>query len=226
MKVVLFGATGMVGSGVLRECLHDGRVTELVTVGRSRIRVLDPKLRDVVHADLADLSPVEGELAGADACFFCLGVSVVGRTEEEYTRVTYDMTMAVADTVARVAPGAVFVYVSGAGTDSTEKGRAMWARVKGRTENALLAHADLDAYMFRPGFIQPMHGVTSRTRWYRVAYAVTAPITPVVRRVAPTAMTTTEEVGLAMLTVASAGWPDRVLATRDIVAAAAAARPA
>jgi uncharacterized protein YbjT (DUF2867 family) len=226
VKVILFGATGMVGGGVLRECLHDGRVTEVVAVGRSGTRLLDPKLRDVVHADLTDLSPVEGEFTDAGACFFCLGVSVVGRTETEYTRVTYDLTMAAAASVARAAPGATFVYVSGAGTDSTGKGRAMWARVKGRTENALLAHPNLDAYMFRPGFIQPMHGVTSRTRLYRIAYAVTAPVAPVVRRIAPGAMSTTEEVGLAMLTVASAGWPDRVLGTRDIVAAAAAARSA
>lgn len=220
MRVILFGATGMVGQGVLRECLRDDRVTAVVAVGRSPLAVSGAKLTEVRPADFADLSDVEAAFEGAGACLFCLGVSSVGMAEDAYTRVTYDLTMAAADAVARRAPGATFVYVSGAGTDSTEQGRSMWARVKGRTENALMAHADLDAYMMRPGFIQPMHGAASRTRWVRVAYAVLRPVTGTVRRLFPRSMCTTEQIGRAMLLLATVGWPDRVLSTGDIVAAA------
>ncbi len=220
MRVILFGATGMVGQGVLRECLRDERVTGVLAVVRSPLATRDPKLREARPADFTDLSDVEDEFDGADACLFCLGVSSIGMAEDAYTRVTYDFTLAAADAVARQAPGATFVYVSGAGTDSIERGRSMWARVKGRTENALLAHADLDAYMLRPGFIQPLHGAASRTRWVRVTYAALRPVTGTVRRLFPRSMCTTEQLGRAMLRLATDGWPSRALATADIVAAA------
>lgn len=213
MKVIVFGATGMIGRGVLRECLLDDRVTGVLTVGRAPTGVVHEKLREIVHGDLMDLSPIEGELSGYDACFFCLGVSSAGMSEKDYRRVTYDYTLSAGRTLARLNPSSTFVYVSGAGTD--EHGRAMWARVKGATENALLA-LPFEAYMFRPGYIQPMHGVTSRTRWYRLAYVVSAPLYPLLRRLFPSAVTTTERIGQAMITVAERGAPRRVLGPADI----------
>jgi len=221
MNVLLFGATGMVGQGVLRECLRDPAVERVVAVGRRATNVAHPKLRDVVAADLFDLDPLAAELAGFDACFFCLGVSSAGMGEAEYARLTHDLTLRVAGTLARVAPATTFVYVSGAGTDSTERGRVMWARVKGRTENALLALPFRAAYMFRPGIILPLHGIRSRTRLYRVVYAALAPLTPLVRRLPARLVVTTEQVGLAMLRVARDGYPRRVLESADIASAAA-----
>ncbi|MEV4373372.1 NAD(P)H-binding protein [Nonomuraea sp. NPDC049637] len=208
MRVIIFGATGMVGRGVLRECLLDERVTAVLTVGRSPTGTVHPKLRELTHADLSDLSDIEDELSGYDACFFCLGVSSAGMSERDYRRVTYDYTLAAGTTLARLSPSSTFVYVSGAGTDA--HGRAMWARVKGATENALLA-LPFQAYMFRPGYIQPMHGVTSRTRWYRLAYVVAAPLYPLLRRLFPASVTTTERIGQAMITVAERGAPERIL---------------
>ncbi|MFB4275650.1 epimerase [Nonomuraea sp. MTCD27] len=213
MRVILFGATGMIGRGVLRECLLDERVTAVLAVGRSATGVSHPKLREIRHDDLLDLSPVEGELGGYDACFFCLGVSSAGMSERDYRRVTYDFTLAAGETLARLSPGSTFIYVSGVGTDA--QGRAMWARVKGLTENALLA-LPLEAYMFRPGYIQPMHGVTSRTRLYRVAYVVTRPLYPVLRRFFASGVTTTERIGQAMIAVAERGAPKRILGPADI----------
>ena len=170
MKVILFGATGMVGQGVLRECLRDPDVTRVLVIGRKTVGTTHPKLVERVLPDLADLSSIETDLAGADACFFCLGVSAAGLREDAYRRITYDLTLAVARTLVRLNPGMTFVYVSGAGTDSTEKGRAMWARVKGATENALIALPFKAAVMFRPGVIQPLDGIRSSTRLYRWLY--------------------------------------------------------
>ena len=164
MNILLFGATGMVGQGVLRECLLDPDVQRVQTVGRTASGAQSPKVRDVVHADLSSYASIEGELSGFDACFFCLGVSSAGMNETDYERVTYGITMAAAGTLARLNPGMTFIYVSGTGTDSSERGRTMWARVKGKTENALLRLPFKAAYMFRPGVIQPLHGVQSKTR--------------------------------------------------------------
>jgi len=217
MKVIIFGATGMIGQGVLRECLLDTDVDAVLAIGRSGTGVKNDKLTDLVHGDLFDLSPIEDRLTGFDACFFCLGVSSAGMKEDAYRRITYDLTMAVAQTLARTSPGLTFVYVSGQGTDSTEQGRTMWARVKGKTENALLA-MPFQAYMFRPGFIQAMHGAQSRTRVYRVMYRIFSPLVPVLRKAFPTRITTTEQIGKAMLRVARAGAPKHVLESPDIVA--------
>jgi uncharacterized protein YbjT (DUF2867 family) len=222
MRVILFGATGMIGQGVLRECLLDDRVEAVLTVGRSATGRSHPKLREIAHPDLLDLAPIEAELAGYDACFFCLGASAAGMSEADYRRVTFDVTLTAATTLARLNPRSAFVYVSGMGTDA--QGRAMWARVKGETENALLA-LPLEAYMFRPGYIQPVHGVTSRTRWYRLAYMVTVPVFPVLRRLFPSAVTTTERIGRAMIAVAARGAPVRVLGPADINALAAQPSP-
>ncbi len=216
MKVLLFGGTGMVGQGVLRECLLDSGVSDIVTVGRNPIGKTHPKLRDIVVPDLFDLSAVEQQLAGFDACFFPLGTSAAGMTEERYTRVTYDLTLGVARTLLRVSPSLTFVYVSGMGTDSTERGRTMWARVKGRTENALLALGFGSAYMFRPGLIVPMHGITSRTTLYRVLYAILEPLVPLIQKFFPDAVTTTERVGRAMIAVARHGDRNKVLEAADI----------
>ncbi|MCX4984799.1 epimerase [Streptomyces sp. NBC_00572] len=196
--MILFGASGMVGQGVLRACLEDPEVTEVLAVVRRPLGRTAPKLREVPHSDFADLTPIAGELAGADACFYCLGVSAAGRDAVEYETITYSYTLAAARVVAAGNPGLTFVYVSGEGTDSTEQGRSAWARVKGRTENALLA-MDMHAYAFRPGWIQPLHGETSGTRWYRVMYRLTSWLYPVIRRVAPRFVTSTEQVGRAML---------------------------
>jgi len=220
MKVILFGATGMVGQGVLRECLADATVTEVLTVGRHATGQQDPKLRELVAPDLYDLSPSEGRLAGFDACFFTLGTSEAGLSEERYSRVTYDLTLAVARTLVRLNPTMTFVYVSGMGTDSSERGRVMWARVKGRTENALLRIGFKAAYMFRPGMIVPMHGIKSRTTLYRVGYLIMSPIVPALRALFPNAITTTERVGRAMIAVAKRGYPKPVLEAADINAAA------
>ncbi|QFZ72487.1 NAD(P)H-binding protein [Streptomyces fagopyri] len=200
MRVALFGASGMVGQGVLRACLQDGEVEEVVLVARTPLKARHPKIREVLHTDFTDFGAIQGELEGLDACFFCLGVSSAGRDEEEYTRITYDFTLAAARAVSVNNPALTFAYVSGEGTDSTESGRSMWARVKGRTENALLA-MPFHAYLFRPGYIQPRHGAVSKTSAYRLMYRLTSWLYPVVRRLAPRHVTTTEHLGRAMIAV-------------------------
>jgi len=214
MKVLIFGATGMVGQGVLLECLRDPEVTEVVTVGRTPTRNADPKLREIVHQDLLDLSSIEASLAGFDACFFCLGVASAGMKEADYRRVTYGFTLAAAEPLARLTPEMTFIYVSGSGTDSTERG-SMWARVKGSTENALL-RLPIKAFMFRPGFIQPLDGIRSKTPMYRFFYVALAPVMPLLRKTLPGKILTTRGIGQAMLAVARHGYSKRILETEDI----------
>jgi uncharacterized protein YbjT (DUF2867 family) len=216
MNVLLFGATGMVGQGVLRECLIDPGVERVLCIGRTATGQKDPKLSERLHQNLLDFSTIESELAGFDACFFCLGVSSSGMTEEAYRAVTYGITLAVAETLARLNPGMTFVYVSGQGTDSTAQCRVMWARVKGETENALLRLPFKAAYMFRPGAIQPLHGIQSKTRSYRILYRLTGPLLPVLKHLFPNSITTTEQLGRAMLAVARHGYRKPILETRDI----------
>jgi uncharacterized protein YbjT (DUF2867 family) len=216
MKVILFGATGMVGLGVLRECLLDPQVELVLSLGRSRTGQQNPKLRELVHADLFELSTIENELQGFDACFFCLGVSSAGMSEAAYRRVTYELTVTTAQTLARLNPTMTFIYVSGAGTDSSERGRSMWARVKGATENALLRLPFKAAYMFRPGVIRPLHGIRSKTTSYRIGYSLMAPLLPLLQRALPQYVTTTKQVGRAMLHAARAGAPKSILESADI----------
>jgi uncharacterized protein YbjT (DUF2867 family) len=216
MNVLILGATGMVGQGVLRECLLDDGVTRVVTLGRTATGQSHPKLEEIVHADLFHLSAIEARLRGFDACFYCLGVSAAGLSEAEYSRVNYEMTLAVAEALVRTSPGLTFVYVSGAGTDGTERGRTMWARVKGRTENALLRVPFRSAYMLRPGLIVPLHGVQSKTRLYRVFYTMLGPALPLLRKLFPRAIVTTEQVGRAMLRLARAGYSKQVLEAADL----------
>src|ERR1700722_20358175 len=216
MKVIIFGATGMVGQGVLRECLLDSGVNNVLTVGRRPTGQSTPKLQEIAHENFLDFSAVESQLAGFDACFFCLGVSSIGMNEEGYRHLTYDITMAAATTLARLNPGMVFTYVTGAGTDSTEQGRVMWARIKGKTENDLLKLPFKAAYMFRPAGIQPLHGIRSKTAWVQALYVVAAPLLSLLTRVAPKYMTTTEQRGRAMIKVAREGFPKPVLESQDI----------
>jgi len=206
MRVLLFGATGMVGQGVLRECLLDPDVTEVVAVGRSSTGQTHTKLREVIAPDLFNLAP----LPGFDACFFTIGQTSAGMSEADYTRITFDLTMAVAKAV--IDPQMTFVFVSGAGTG----GKAMWARVKARAENALLQMPFKAAYMFRPGMIQPMHGIQSRTRSYRVFYMFFGWLMPILRPLLPGYVTSTEQIGRAMLAVAKRGYPKKILESRDI----------
>ena len=216
MKVILFGATGMVGQGVLRECLLDADVESVLVIGRSPTGQRHAKLREIVHDDFLDYSAIESELRGYDACFFCLGVSSVGMNAERYRHLTYDITLAAARTLARLNPQLVFVYVTGRGTDSSEKGSLMWARVKGKTENDLLKLPFRAAYMFRPAGIQPLHGIRSKTAWVQAIYVVAAPLLSLLNRVAPKYMTTTEQVGRAMIKVAHDGFARPVLESQDI----------
>jgi uncharacterized protein YbjT (DUF2867 family) len=219
VRVVLFGATGMIGQGTLRECLLDPDVEAVLTVGRTATGQKSPKLREVVAADMLDLSPVADRLAGYDACFFCLGISSAGLGEAEYRRVTYDIAMVAARTLLARSPGLTFIFVSGTGADSSERGPVMWARVKGATENAILAMPFKAAYVFRPAFIQPRHGIRSRTKMYRVLYALLGPLFPVLKMLFPGQVSTTEEIGRAMIAVARRGAPKKVLENRDINAA-------
>ena len=215
MKIALFGASGMIGQGVLRECLLDADVEEVLRVVRRPLGRGEAKLRDIVVADLDEVTAYEQEFKGFHACFFCLGVSASGMSEENYRKITYDLTIAVAESWSRLNPQTVFIYVSGAGTDSTERGRWMWARVKGATENALL-RMPLKAYMFRIGAVQPLYGIESGTRLYRLVYSLGGPLVTLLRKAFPKLITTTEIVGRGMLRVAKHGAPKRVLENADI----------
>jgi len=219
MNVLIFGATGMVGQGVLRECLLDPQVELVQTVGRTATGARHSKLREIVHQDLWNYATVEPDLSGFEACFFCLGVSSSGMKKEEYERLTYGITLAAAEALCRLNPRMTFIYVSGAGTDSSENGRVMWANVKGRTENALSRLPFAAAYMFRPGIIEPLYGIKSKTTSYRVLYMLTKPLFPWIRAAFPDYVLTTEQIGRAMLTVARQGYPKRVLESKDIRAA-------
>jgi uncharacterized protein YbjT (DUF2867 family) len=214
MNAILFGASGMVGQGVLRECLLDPGVEKVLSIGRSKTGKVDPKLTEIVSNDIANLTPIADQLRGYDACFFTLGVSSVGMSEADYRRVTYDLTLGAANTLAAVNPGMTFVYVSGMGTDAN--GKSMWMRVKGETENALLALPFKAAYMFRPGFIQPLHGIRSKTALYRIPYAILGPFNALFLKIFPKYATTTEVLGKAMIKAARTGAPKKVLESENI----------
>lgn len=205
----------MVGQGVLRECLLAPDVQRVLAVGRTATGVRHPKLREAVQKDLLHYTN-EADFSGFDACFFCLGVSSVGMKEADYERITFGITMAAAEMLSRLNPQMTFVYVSGMGTDSSEQGRTMWARVKGRTENALMRLPLKGAYMFRPGAIEPAHGETSKTPAYRAFYLFLKPLLTLLRGIFPNSILTTEQIGLAMLQAARQGAPKRVLEPKDI----------
>lgn len=212
IKVIVTGTTGMVGKGVLLECLEHPQVKEVLIVNRRSLGMQHPKLKELVHKDFHNLHAVREQLQGYDACFFCLGVSVVGLTEEQYSRTTYDLTLHFAEMV--INPGMSFIYVSGSGTDSTEKGRSMWARIKGRTENALLKMPFKKAYMFRPGIILPMKDVKSATGWYNAIYVILRPFYPLLRK--SKSVIDTEKIGRAMIEVTLHGSDKVYFENRDI----------
>ncbi|MDB5918177.1 MAG: Epimerase [Massilia sp.] len=215
MNVILFGATGMVGQGVLRECLAAHDVDKVLTVGRTPTGQRHPKLHELVHADMWDYANVEADLADFDACFFCIGMTATGVSEQKYTQVTHDLTIAAAGTLARLNPRMVFIYVSVAGADSSETTRVMWERVRGKTENALLKLPFRGVYIFRAGMIQPV-GVTSKTTAYRWFYALMRPLLPLLRAMLPDQILSTPQVGQAMLAAVRGGAPKRVLENPDI----------
>jgi len=214
MKVLLFGATGMVGQGVLRECLLDPRVTQVVSVGRSPLKQHAPGLSEILMPDLNAIAQFEEQLSGLDGCFFCLGVSVLGLSEADYTRLTHDLTLQIATVLAPRNPAMTFIYVSGAGT--SRDSRQMWARVKARTEDDLAALPFKASYAFRPGLIQPLHGVVSKTFWYAMAYAALRPLAALLTRWMPSVATTSERLGQAMIAVMVDGYVSSVLESRDI----------
>jgi uncharacterized protein YbjT (DUF2867 family) len=215
VNVIIFGATGMVGQGALRECLAAADVGKVLTVGRAPTGMRHPKLQELVHAEMWDYANVEDDLKNYDACFFCIGVTSSGMDEKRYTHLTYDLTMAAAGTLARLNPQMVFVYVSGAGADSSETSRIMWERVRGKTENALLKLPFRGAYIFRPGMIQPV-GVKSKTTSYRWFYSLTKPLLPLLRAMLPDQILSTPQVGQAMLAAVRNGAQKRVLESPDI----------
>lgn len=227
MRVLLFGASGMVGQGVLRECILDPRVSQVVCVvrrsGSSGLGAGAQKVREVVTNNFLDFQSVQDQFAGCDACFFCLGVSSFRMREAEYRAITYDMTLAAARAILRVntaGSSVTFIYVSGAGTNPAST--TMWSHVKGETEDALLALPFRAAYMFRPGLIVPKHGIRSKTAVYRAIYTMLAPVLPLLLRIFPKAMTTTEQVGRAMLIVTRRGYPKHILEAADIAACGSA----
>lgn len=209
----------MVGSGVLRECLLDPDVETVTAILRSPTGQKDPKLTERTHPDIADVASYESELSGYDACFFCLGISSFRMSEADYRRITYDLTLAVALLLARLNPEMTFVYLSGAGADSSEKGRVMWARVRGALENRLLELSFKAVYIFRPGYIQPLHGAVSRTKLYKVMYDFAGWLYPILKTLTPNYVTTTEQVGKAMIGVVKRGFDKKVLENGDINAA-------
>jgi uncharacterized protein YbjT (DUF2867 family) len=220
MRVTMFGATGMIGSGVLLACLADARVESVLAIGRSATGRTHPKLTELSHTDFADFAALAPQLANCAVCFFCLGVSAAGMSEAKYRRITVDLTLRAAEALLAANPDLTFCYVSGAGTDRTERGRQMWARVKGNVENQLLA-MPMKAYMFRPGLILPVKGVRSKTLGYRLAYSVIGPIYPLLKRIFPRHLMTSDELGRAMVQVAVHGHAGRVLEAPDIVGLAA-----
>lgn len=222
MKVIIFGASGMVGGGVLLECIDDPAVTSIVVVGRTPTGTTDRRVTEIIHRDFYDYSEIEDRLIGLDACFFCLGVSAAGKSEEQYSHLTLDLTVAAAETLARLNPASTFCYVSGVGTDSSEQGRVMWARIKGATENRLLEMPFAAAYMFRPGYIQPMKGIRSKTRLYQSLYTLFSWLYPALEKVVPNHITDTEKLGRAMIAVGLRGYSKSILMPRDINELAAA----
>jgi hypothetical protein len=213
VKAIITGATGMVGEGVLQECLLHAQVDEILIINRRASGISHPKLKEIIHPNFFDLSPIEKDLRDYNACFFCLGVSSVGMKEPEYNRLTFELTVQFAETLLKGNAERVFCYVSGAGTDNSEKGRSMWARVKGRTENRLLGLGFRKAYMFRPGYMQPTPGLKNTLKWYKAltwAY-------PVLRRIFPKFVCTLKELGLAMVHTVTLGYEKTILEVPDIV---------
>jgi len=217
MKAIITGSTGMVGKGVLLECLDHESVSEMLVIGRNPVDVKHPKLKELIHKDFSDFSQVTDQLKGYDACFFCMGVSSVGMKETEYKHMTYDLTLALADELVKINSGMTFNYVSGVGTDSTEKGRTMWARIKGKTENDLLSLGFKQAFMFRPGMIIPLRGIKSRTKIYQFMYDYFMWLVKLMKFFSPNSVITTTQLGLAMINSVLKSYPENILHPKDIL---------
>jgi hypothetical protein len=216
-KVIITGATGMVGKGVLLECLDHEAIDKVLVIGRNAIGMQHPKLKEMIHKDFTDFGHVKDQLSGYDACFFCLGISAAGLKEEEYKKITYDFTLSLAKTLFEKNPGMTFNYVSGQGTDSSEKGRMMWARVKGKTENDLLNLGFKQAYMFRPGAIIPLRGIKSRTKSYQFMYDYFMWLVKMIKAISPNSVVNTTQIGLAMINSMLKGFDKKVLKPKDII---------
>lgn len=216
-NVIITGSSGMIGMGVLLECLDHDSVNEVLIIGRNPSGMKHPKLKELIQNDFTDFSGVGNQLSGYDGCFFCLGISAAGLKEEEYNRITHDYTLALARTLADINPEMTFIYVSGEGTDSTEKGRMMWARVKGKTENELLKVGFKQAFMFRPGVIIPLRGIKSRTKGYQFMYDYFLWLFKCIKVIAPNAVVNTTQIGLAMINAMLRGYDKQVLSPKDII---------
>lgn len=215
LNPIIFGSTGMLGQAVLTECLSDTEVESVLIVNRRKSNFSHPKLREIVHHDLFNLTPIAGELSGYNTCFFCLGVSSAGMSEKEYHKTTYELTLHVAKTLLQTGEEMTLCYVSGTGTDSTEQGKVMWARVKGKTENALLAMPFKKAFMFRPAYIQPTKGIKSRTPLYNLLYAITSPFYFLLKH-SDRFVTNSGTFAKAMLLAARYGYEKNILENTDI----------
>ena len=215
MKAIITGSTGMIGKGLLLECLDDQRIEEVLVINRSPVKIQHPKLREIIHPDFFDLSTLKNDLLEYDICYFCLGISAAGMKKEDYTRITYSLTLSFARSLLDINPEIVFCYISGAGTDSSEQGRQMWARVKGRTENNLLKLPFKSVYMLRPGFIQPKKGIRSRTPLYNVIYVILWPFYPLLKGMKKY-VTSTDRLGRAMIRLGSEGWRNQILEQIDL----------
>lgn len=197
MNAIIAGATGMIGQGVLLECIDDPKVELVLLISRNPVGINHPKVKEVIHKDFRDFIAIKDQLRGYDACFHCMGVSAVGMSEEKYTEITYTASKALASILYSINPNMLFNYVSGIGTDSSEKGSIMWARVKGKTENVILNMGFKDAYAFRPGAILPERGIKSRTKIYNALYFITRPFFPLMKQAK--SITTTTKLGRAMI---------------------------
>ena len=213
INAIVTGATGMVGEGVLHECLNHSEVESVLVINRKPYGVKHEKLKEIIHKDFFNLSSIEDQLTGYNACYFCAGVSSVGKKEDEYKHITYDLTISFANTLVKLNPDMAFSYVSGVGTDSTEKGKSMWGRVKGKTENDLLKLPFNAAYMFRPGYIQPTKGLKNTFLVYKLG----ASFYPVWKLLFPKYVCTLKELGLSMITTSLYGSDKRILECKDIV---------
>lgn len=212
IKAIITGSTGMVGEGVLHICLNSPEVESVLVINRKPCGVEHPKLKEIVHKDFMHLSPILDQLSGYNACYFCAGVSSVGKTKEEYRHITYDLTLNFANTLVQLNPDMVFTYVSGVGTDSTEKRKSMWARVKGKTENDLMRLPFKDVYAYRPGYIQPIKGLKNAYKIYKVF----VPFYPILEKIFPKYVGTLEEIGNSMIYVTQNGYDKKVLEIVDI----------
>jgi len=216
-KVIITGATGMVGKGVLLECLDHDSISEVLVIGRNPLGIKHPKLKELIHSDFTNLVEVKDKLLGYDACFYCLGISAAGLKEEQYKRITYEFTLALAKTLFKINPKMTFNYVSGEGTDTSEKGKMMWARVKGKTENDLLNLGFKQSFMFRPGAIIPLRGIKSKTKSYQFMYDYFLWLVKIIKLIAPNSVVSTSQIGLAMINSMLNGYPDKILRPKDIL---------